>query len=621
MGLLSSKGEKVNEEAAESKGLNIGGKLKLLILVAVLLGGSVGASGGATVYGFTHGAVTISDTFQVNAAAATGSFWVELENRGLFPLTLDVTFELRTVKGGLDLGSQTASFKLGPRGSDNQTLTYALTPELMAALTNGALLTFTPSAKGTYAWFVKISEKELEDEQLTVVRVNSRPTISDILVSPAPVEAGEEATIQVVAQDPDNDRLTLEYNLDGGSLLGVSENGMTMTWQAPYQVGNFTFRARASDGIDLSDWSQATLRVVDTEAPTISLTSRPDLDGRTMTYVLESDEPLLGAPEASLEFKSAGNGTGYSQELNLDPTGPNQWQTAFDTNSSGEYEVDITATDYVGNLGEATAITTLDLVSLLADSETVVEGGNLSLTVTGGTGVNLTEAVITITEIPRTAPMVPEEVAAVGRFIEIEAPTTFKAGLESAILVVNYDDEDIAAVNREGLTEGDLKIYFYNESQEAWERQETLVDTVNRTLTATLDHLSLFGIFGENVAPSAEAGADMKGEVGRELTFTASAKDVDGEVVLYEWDFDGDGHYDVNLTIPTVTHSYAGPGEYTARLRVTDDGGATGFDTLTVTIASDSQSPGWSLPAPGLALILGGLVLAVGLSQGRRRQG
>ena len=621
MGLLSSKGEKVNEEAAESKGLNIGGKLKLLILVAVLLGGSVGASGGATVYGFTHGAVTISDTFQVNAAAATGSFWVELENRGLFPLTLDVTFELRTVKGGLDLGSQTASFKLGPRGSDNQTLTYALTPELMAALTNGALLTFTPSAKGTYAWFVKISEKELEDEQLTVVRVNSRPTISDILVSPAPVEAGEEATIQVVAQDPDNDRLTLEYNLDGGSLLGVSENGMTMTWQAPYQVGNFTFRARASDGIDLSDWSQATLRVVDTEAPTISLTSRPDLDGRTMTYVLESDEPLLGAPEASLEFKSAGNGTGYSQELNLDPTGPNQWQTAFDTNSSGEYEVGITATDYVGNLGEATAITTLDLVSLLADSETVVEGGNLSLTVTGGTGVNLTEAVITITEIPRTAPMVPEEVAAVGRFIEIEAPTTFKAGLESAILVVNYDDEDIAAVNREGLTEGDLKIYFYNESQEAWERQETLVDTVNRTLTATLDHLSLFGIFGENVAPSAEAGADMKGEVGRELTFTASAKDVDGEVVLYEWDFDGDGHYDVNLTIPTVTHSYAGPGEYTARLRVTDDGGATGFDTLTVTIASDSQSPGWSLPAPGLALILGGLVLAVGLSQGRRRQG
>jgi len=143
MGLLSSKGEKVDEDEAESKGLNLGGKLKLLILVAILIGGSVGASGGATIYGFTHGAVTISDTFEVNAAAASGSFWVELENRGLFPLTLDVTFELRTVKGGLELGSQTAAFKLGPRGSDKQTLTYALTPELMAALTNGAMLTFT----------------------------------------------------------------------------------------------------------------------------------------------------------------------------------------------------------------------------------------------------------------------------------------------------------------------------------------------------------------------------------------------------------------------------------------------------------------------------------------------
>ncbi len=620
MGLLSSKGDKVDEEAAESKGISLGGKLKLLILVVVLMGGTVGASGGATIYGFTHGAVTISDTFQVNAAAATGSFWVELENRGLFPLTLDVTFELRTVKGGLELGSQTASFKLGPRGSDNQTLTFALTPELMAALTNGAMLTFTPSAKGTYAWFIKISEKELEDEQLTVVRVNSPPTITTIEVSPSPVEAGDTATIDIVAQDVDNDRLTLDYSLDGGSLLAVDDSGLSMTWQAPYQVDNFTFTVRAFDGIDHSAYSQATLQVVDTRAPTLSLTSEPDLDERTMTYLLESDEPLLGAPVASLEFTHATNGSGYSADLNLTATGPNQWQGQFDTDSNGEYAVSITATDYVGNVGQAEATTTLDRISLLADTESVVEGANMSLSVTGGAGVNVTEAIVTITEVPLAAPEVPDAVAPVGRFLEIEAPAAFKAGLSSATLVVNYTAADIAALVAP-LTENDLKIYFWNESTEEWERQETVVDTVNRTLTTTLDHLSLFGIFGENVAPSAEAGSDLKGEVGQELTFTAIANDVDGDIILYEWDFDGDGSYDANFTMATATHTYEGPGEYTARLRVTDDGGATGFDTVTVTIASDSQSPGWSLPAPGVVLTLTGMVLAVGLTLIRRRHG
>lgn len=611
MGLLSSNDKKVDEDAAESKGFNLGGKLKLLILVGILLGGSVGASGGATIYGFTHGAVTISDTFQVNAAAATGSFWVELENRGLFPLTLDVTFALRTVKGGLDLGSQTVAFKLGPRGSDNQTLTYALTPELMAALTNGAMLSFTPSAKGNYAWLIKISEKELEDEQLTVTRINSLPNITDILVNPSPVEAGQTATIEVVVEDADNDRLTLDYNLDGGSLLGVSDSGLTMTWQAPYQVGNFTFTTRAFDGLDHSSSMQARLQVVDTKAPTIGLASEPDLDQRTMTYLLLSDEPLLGAPEARLDFSPADNGSGYSRELNLTPIGPNQWQLDFDTASNGEYAVSIQAVDYVGNVGVASATTSVDMVNLLADTEAMVEGTNMSLAVTGGPGVNITEAIVTLTEIPRAQIEVPEAIAPVGRYLEIEAPADFKAGLESATLVVNYDAADIEALVLVGLSESDLKIYFWNESLEQWERQETVVDTLNRTLTTTLDHLSLFGIFGENVAPSADAGADLKGEVGQELTFTATANDVDGEIAVYEWDFDGDGEYDTNSNTATTTHTYEGPGEYTARLRVTDDGGATGFDSITVTIASDIQSPGWSLPAPGIALSLVGLILAL----------
>jgi parallel beta-helix repeat protein/predicted outer membrane repeat protein len=42
-------------------------------------------------------------------------------------------------------------------------------------------------------------------------------------------------------------------------------------------------------------------------------------------------------------------------------------------------------------------------------------------------------------------------------------------------------------------------------------------------------------------------------------------------IVLYEWDFDSDGVYDLLSSIPAATHSYSYFGSYTATLRVTDD--------------------------------------------------
>jgi RHS repeat-associated protein len=45
----------------------------------------------------------------------------------------------------------------------------------------------------------------------------------------------------------------------------------------------------------------------------------------------------------------------------------------------------------------------------------------------------------------------------------------------------------------------------------------------------------------------------------------------DRNIVLYEWDFDGDGTYDLSGASSTATHSYTCFGSYTATLRVTDD--------------------------------------------------
>ncbi|MGM0592406.1 MAG: PQQ-binding-like beta-propeller repeat protein, partial [Halobacteriota archaeon] len=65
------------------------------------------------------------------------------------------------------------------------------------------------------------------------------------------------------------------------------------------------------------------------------------------------------------------------------------------------------------------------------------------------------------------------------------------------------------------------------------------------------------------------------------VDFTSDSYGDEG-IAKTEWDFDGDGIYDD--TGEDVTHTYADPGEYTVRMRVTDNAGSVATDTANVTV-------------------------------------
>jgi len=73
---------------------------------------------------------------------------------------------------------------------------------------------------------------------------------------------------------------------------------------------------------------------------------------------------------------------------------------------------------------------------------------------------------------------------------------------------------------------------------------------------------------------------------GIPITFDGSASyDTDGNIVLYEWDFDGDGIYDYSSAITGVTtYAYPTGGNFNPVLRVTDDDTETGTYATTATI-------------------------------------
>jgi len=96
----------------------------------------------------------------------------------------------------------------------------------------------------------------------------------------------------------------------------------------------------------------------------------------------------------------------------------------------------------------------------------------------------------------------------------------------------------------------------------------------------------------ENQAPVAALEADpTEGEVPLQVEFDASgSSDPDGDIVLYEWDWETDGTWDEDSgEVPVSSHTYDAEGDYTATVRVMDDGGLT--DTASVNISVTGVLP------------------------------
>jgi len=109
--------------------------------------------------------------------------------------------------------------------------------------------------------------------------------------------------------------------------------------------------------------------------------------------------------------------------------------------------------------------------------------------------------------------------------------------------------------------------------------------TDNEGRTARASAASTSVRVGPAGTPTVRAtGAPTSGDAPLVVTFGGSATD-DGQIVLWEWDFDGDGTYDYSsATSPAVQHTYVDGGDFVAALRATDDQGLTSVDLIEVSV-------------------------------------
>ncbi|HWR64254.1 MAG TPA: PKD domain-containing protein [Candidatus Thermoplasmatota archaeon] len=70
------------------------------------------------------------------------------------------------------------------------------------------------------------------------------------------------------------------------------------------------------------------------------------------------------------------------------------------------------------------------------------------------------------------------------------------------------------------------------------------------------------------------------------IIFNASTSyDPDGTILLYEWDWNDDGVYEEAYPTPVAIHTWESIGNYSVTVRVTDNAGATGSVTKTVSVS------------------------------------
>jgi len=92
--------------------------------------------------------------------------------------------------------------------------------------------------------------------------------------------------------------------------------------------------------------------------------------------------------------------------------------------------------------------------------------------------------------------------------------------------------------------------------------------------------------------------------VGVAVTFDArpSRPAAGRQIVRYEWDFDGDGVFEVSTSSPTIQHTFSEPGEYPVTLKIVDDQGISATVTKTVRVVEISARAIRSISTPEAAV-------------------
>ena len=453
---------------------------------------------------------------------------------------------------------------------------------------------------------------------------NEVPTAEIDSIAPQVVTEGENVAFNGTGDDEDGTVEAYEWASDLDDIISTARNFSTAT----LNVGNHTITFRVQD--DDGDWSEGVQswvlvkpEEVDNDPPRLSLLIEPDFDNGIGTIYVTANEPLVAPPTVMVTYPDGRGGTYPVTDMAFTGTDDDgyHYEGTYDSSSSGLYTVTATGTDLAGHQTTVEADSYIEGVEVSEDEPIKIDAkdeanAELEIHTTGNASGKV--AVQVTTDVPpsqfeKLDRNDTERVKRLDIYVSIDISQELLDELDYINLTIYYKPYELPADVPE-----DSLVLMHQKLDGTWEKLDSHVNTVENLVWAHITNFSIFGIFGANVAPSADGGEDQAVQVGTEIALSGTAEDIDGEIVLYEWDFDGDGTYDwSSADSGEASHYYNDTGKFTATLRVTDNQGSTSYDTVTVEVTKDKpDEDDGGIPGFELVLVLVGLLF---VARRRRR--
>ena len=416
-----------------------------------------------------------------------------------------------------------------------------------------ATASFTFNSQGTFDVVVRATN-EFGFSGLGGASVSVNPPlnvapVADITGSPLSGKAPLQITFDASGStDSDGSIVEYEWDFDGNGIFEQS-TGTTPTVQHVFNTaGTFDVAVRVTD----DDGSSDTASMSETGAGTITILP----PNQAPTAAISADT-TSGPSPLIVNFSAAASndsdGTIEEYEWDFEGDGTFEFNSGSDAtvqhtyNSSGDFDPAVRVTDNDGATDEA----------------------SLSDTVSGGITVNT----------PPTADIA-ADVTSGSLPLQVNFDASGSTDVDGTIVNYQWDFEG------DGIFEFDsgtnpTAMFIYN-SGGSFDPAVKVTDDDGATDTESLSENGGSEILVNNPPTAAISADTLGGPTPLEVNFDASAStDTDGTVVNYEWDFEGDGIYDLDTdTTPTAQFFYNDAGDYDPTVRVTDNDGGTDTASL-----------------------------------------
>ena len=532
-----------------------------------------------------------------------------------------------------------------PDGEPLQSYRWALTEQPYFSVAflldwNVRVAHFVPDIPGRYYLELTVSDGRDKSTDRAVVRARehnpeNRDPVIDFFLPAEEVIAvlpGGEVMFQVSGSDPDGDEVAINWYRDGSFVI----SGGQFAFIAGADEGGeaVAVRVEVSDGEKVStrDWVVVISRpsAGDNRPPVLEPISPPGVrEGEILYFLIRASDP--DADPVKYYSSALPEGAVFSGS-----TGAFSWTPDYD--QAGEYRVIFTASDgelLVSSSVDITVVNTNRPPSLeISGDSSVAEGGELVLLLTGadpdgdglvftwspeleGTDIyasgttaafvwrpgyeqagdySLTFAVTDESDPPYQC----QKVFAVAVADTNRPPAlpllpdweVSENGVLAFVITATDPDGDGVSYEAESLPEGAALDAVTGEF--AWQPGYDQAAIYLVSVTAfdsgappLADEGSfLITVINTNRAPVITSLTATPGRVQseEEVGFTVSAADPDGDDLQYEWDFDGDGEWDLVGSSPSETYAYERLGNYAARVRASDIGGLSDEETAPVSV-------------------------------------